>query len=234
MTWIAVAVAGAGLVGGVLSSNAQRDAADTAAGAQSAASASEIAARQAQFDAIQKLLAPYNEAGVKALGAQGDLAGINGQQAQRDAILGIQNSPEFVAMQQQGNEAILQNASATGGLRGGNTQAALAQFQPQLLAQLIQQQYSRLGGLTSVGQNAAAGVGNAGMNTVNGISGALQQQGAAAAGAALAGGRADAGLWGSVGNSVGLFAGLGGFNGLGGGSYNYRGSELPYGLRGGM
>jgi hypothetical protein len=64
-----------------------------------------------------------------------------------------------------------QTPRATGGLRGGNVQAALGQFQPQLLAQLIDQQYSRLGGLTSIGQNAAAGVGNAGMSTGNSITG---------------------------------------------------------------
>ena len=118
-------------------------------------------------------------------------------------------------MQQQGNNAILANASATGGLRGGNTQAALAQFSPQLLSQLIQQQFGNLGGLTSVGQNAAAGVGNAGMQTGNSITNLLQQQGAAQAGAALAGGRASMGAWSGGMGALGTFAGGGGFNNLG-------------------
>ncbi|WP_449405980.1 hypothetical protein [Massilia phosphatilytica] len=37
-------------------------------------------------------------------------------------------APRFQALQQQGNDAILANASATGGLRGGNVQGALGQF----------------------------------------------------------------------------------------------------------
>lgn len=195
---------------GLYSASQQAGAAEDASNAQSESSAAAIAQRQKQFEAIQKLLQPFVETGTKAVGAQGDLAGINGQQAQRDAILGIQNSPEFVAMQQQGNDAILQNASATGGLRGGNTQAALAQFQPQLLAQLIQQQYSRLGGLTSVGQNAAAGVGNAGMDTSRGIADLLQQQGAAQAGGFLAQGRANSGFANAITSGIGAYYGFGG------------------------
>ena len=68
-----------------------------------------------------------------------------------------------------------------------------------------------------MGQNAAAGTGNAGMQTGQGISNLLQQQGAAQAGAALAAGRSNAQLYGTLGNAVGTFAGLGGFSGLGGG-----------------
>ena len=113
-------------------------------------------------------------------------------------------------MQQQGENRILQNASATGGLRGGNTQAALAQFSPQLLSQLIDQQYSRLGGLTSVGQNAAAGTGNAGMFAGKNVSDLLQQGGAAQAGGYLNAGRAQQNLFGSLGGALGQYIGLGG------------------------
>ena len=47
------------------------------------------------------------------------------------------------------------NAAATGGLRGGNTQRALAQFRPALLSQLINQRYEQLGGLSGQGLQAA-------------------------------------------------------------------------------
>jgi len=79
----------------------------------------------------------------------------------------------------------------------------LAQFRPQVLSSLIEQQYNRLGGLSSMGQNAAAGVGNAGMQTGNNISNLLQQQGAAQAGGALATGQA----WGNVLGGIGQYAG---------------------------
>jgi hypothetical protein len=305
MTWVAVAVAGGAIVGGVMSSSAQRDAASTAANAQTQAAQLGVNEQSREFDNVRQLLNPYVNAAVNngqytpltkndlvdtssgdwkpnatlyanspeyrnawdqfyaghmqqfgvapnlnrgsglqvtqdqlanglnldaynaqqqqawnaqphtkgSLSGQQDLLGLNGAEAQQAAISGIQNSPLFAALSQQGENGILQNASATGGLRGGNVQGALAQFRPQMLSALIDQQYSRLGGLTSLGQNAAAGVGNAGIQTGNQITGLLQQQGAAAAGAALAGGRADAGMINSITGGIGTV--MGGFKGLG-------------------
>lgn len=121
-----------------------------------------------------------------ALQAQQALIGLGGQPAQREAIAALEASPEFQALTQQGENALLQQASATGGLRGGNLQGALAQFRPQLLAQLINQQYGRLGGLTTLGQASAAGVGAAGQQTGAAIADLLAKQGAATAGGQIA------------------------------------------------
>lgn len=202
MSGIATAVVAGSVITGVMSSNAQSDAASTAANAQSQSSAASIAESQRQFNAIQELLKPYTTAGTNALTGQSNLIGLNGADQQRAAIDSIANGPQMAALQKQGENSILQNASATGGLRGGNTQAALAQFRPQLLNQLINQQYSNLGGLTSIGQNAAAGVGNAGMQSSAQIQNALQQQGAATAGAALASGQAQANMWNGIGSTA--------------------------------
>ena len=211
MAWVAVAVAGSTIVSGMMASDAQSEAASTAAGAQTEASAAGIAEQRRQFDAIKALLKPYVDAGGDSLGAQRGILGLNGPDAQKDAISGIEGSPQFQALTQQGENAILQNASATGGLRGGNVQAKLAQFRPALLAKLIEEQYGRLGGITSLGQNAAAGTGNAGMTTGTNVANLLQQSGAANAGAALAAGKADAQMWGNVAGGIGQFAALGGF-----------------------
>lgn len=189
---VAAAIGAASIATSVYSSNQAKKAAKGAANAQTEASEAGIEEQRRQFDAVQKLLTPYVNAGTGALTGQQDLLGLNGTNAQQAAISGIEASPQFGSLVQQGEDAILANASATGGLRGGNVQGALGQFRPQLLAQLIDQQYARLGGLTSVGQNAAAGVGNAGMQTGNNITQLLGQQGAAQAGAALATGRANA------------------------------------------
>ena len=210
---IAAAVVGGSLVGGVMSSNAQENAAETAAGAQSEASRLQIAESRRQFDEIRKLLEPYTTAGTGALSQQQALLGLSGAGAQRSAISALEQSPQMQALTQQGENAILQNASATGGLRGGNIQAALAQFRPQILSSMIESQYSKLGGLTSLGQNAAAGVGNAGMNASNQVNQALGNIGSAQAGAALASGQAQAGFantLGQVGGFVGsrLFGGM--------------------------
>lgn len=166
----------------------QADAIQSGAATQAASADKGIAAQQQALEQLRQALAPYANAGNGALGAQQNLLGLNGNGAQQSAIDGIKNGAQFQALQAQGNDAILQNASATGGLRGGNTQAALAQFSPNLLSQLIQQQYSNLGGLTSIGQNAAAGVGNAGLQTGNNVAQLLQQQGAAVAGGQIANG----------------------------------------------
>lgn len=210
MTWGAVAVAGAAVVGGYMASQSQADAASSAADAQSQASSADIAQRNKQFEEVKSLLQPYVNAGNGALGAQQNLIGLGGADAQQQAIAQLQKSPYFTSMLKQGENSILANASATGGLRGGNTQAALAQFSPNLLAQTIQQQYQNLGGLTSIGQNAAAGVGNAGMANANGVSAALQQQGAAIAGGDLAAGRAQAQMWNLPSQAIGAYYGAGG------------------------
>lgn len=204
MTWGLVAVAGATVVGGVMASGASSRAASRASDAQTQSAAMQIEESRRQFDAIQELLRPYTQAGAGALTAQQNLLGLNGADEQQKAIGAIAGGPQMAALLQQGENAILQNASATGGLRGGNTQAALAQFRPQLLNQLIQQQYSNLGGITSIGQNAAAGVGNAGQNSSNQIIGALGQQGAAQAGAALAQGQAQAGMWNNIAGTASM------------------------------
>lgn len=215
----AAAVVGATLVGSAISADAQRSAGNKAAGAQKAAADAEIAERRRQFEAVQKLLQPYVAAGTSAVGGQQDLLGLNGPGKQQAAITALERSPAFASLMRSGENAILQNASATGGLRGGNTQAALAQFRPDLLASLINDQYAKLGGLSSLGQNAAAGVGNAGMATANGIGGALQARGAAQAGAALAGGQAAVGMVNGITQGIGSLAGSGAFGG-GGLSFN--------------
>lgn len=211
-----------GLAGSSMSANAQEDAANTAAAAQKEANAASIAEQQRQFDAIQKLLSPYTQAGTGALTAQQNLIGLGGSAAQQQAIAALQSSPAYTSQLAAGENSILQNASATGGLRGGNTQAALAQYSPQLLAQMIQQQYSNLGGLTSIGQNAAAGVGNAGMSTSNNISNLYTQQGQIGAGLALAQGNAAQTMYSGFGSALGKLNGSGAltnlFGGWGGGS----------------
>lgn len=235
-----------GLIAGgasLLGSSMQAEAVGDASAAQSAATAESIAESRRQFDAMRALLAPYVAQGNTALGGlapyaaagapalqqQQALAGLSGTAAQQSAISGIESSPLFAATMQQGENALRQNASATGGLRGGNLQAALAQFRPQVLSQLIDQQYSRLGGLTALGQqttqnlatmgqSSAAGTGTLGMQSAANIAGLQQQQGAATAGGIL--GQANA--WGSAINAIpqglGMYYGMTGQSPFGGAS----------------
>lgn len=111
------------------------------------------------FEAVrQKALAkdqlPYQSPLPTTPNAVNPYAGMTGEQSQAGAVERIASSPLLQELTRQGEEALLQNASATGGLRGGNTQAALAQFRPQMLQQEIDKQYSRLAGLSSGGMSA--------------------------------------------------------------------------------
>lgn len=201
-----VAVGGATLVSGMM----QADAASSAAAAQGASAQAGIDEQRRQFDAVQKLLQPYTEAGPGALEAQQAFLGLKGPEAERAAIERIQGGETFKALSQQGENALLQRASATGGLRGGNIQGALAQFRPQLLSSLIDQQYGRLGGMTALGQQSAAGVGTAGLQTGVNVANLLGQQGAAQAGAEIAQGKAFGAIPAAISGGLGLFSGLGG------------------------
>ena len=215
MTWGLVAVAGATLVSGVVSSQAQ----GRAAKKQIRAADQGIDEQRQQFDAMQAGLAPYAKAGQPALEQQQALSGSLGPEAQQAAIQAIQNGPLYSGLVRQGEDAILQNASATGGLRGGNTQAALAQFRPNLMNSLIEQQYQRLGGLAGMGQNSATMTGQAGMMAGQQISGLYGQQGAAGAGATI--GKAN-----TFGQAVnGLAGAYGGF--MGNGGFSQFGGKAP-------
>jgi len=202
----ALVVGGSQLIG----SSMQASAAGSAAETQGAAAQAGIDEQRRQFDAMQALLKPYTEVGVPALAGlqpyaqagapaleqQQALLGLRGTEAQRQAIAGIEGGAGYQAQVQAGEEALLQRASATGGLRGGNIQGALAQFRPQMLQQEIEKQYGRLGGmadigritqqnLAQIGQSSSAGTGSAGLATGTNIANLLSQQGAATAGGIL-------------------------------------------------
>jgi hypothetical protein len=204
MTWVATAVVGGSLLSGYMGA----EAAESAAGTQASTTMMGIAEQQRQEVALRELLAPYTEAGPQALQQQQALLGLGGPEAQRQAVGGIAGSPLFQAQVRQGEEALLQQASATGGLRGGNVQAALAQFRPSMLNQAIQQQYGNLAGITSLGQQSATGVGTSGMQTGTNIANLLQQQGAAQAGGILGQSAAQQQMVGAIPQGLGMYYGL--------------------------
>ena len=176
-------ISGAGKVLGTFTGATQQaEAAERAGNVQAVTAQEGISEQRRQFDKLIEIMAPYVTAGTGAIGQQQALLGLGGEQAQQSAIGAIERSPFFSAMAQQGENALLQQASATGGLRGGNIQGALAQFRPGLLNQMVQQQMSNLGGLVQFGQASAAGQASQGMQSAGAIGNLLTQQGAAIAG----------------------------------------------------
>lgn len=212
----AIAVVGGAILGG----NQAKKQANAAAASQENQARAAISDQQAREEEVKKLFMPYLEAGVAGIGAQRELMGLGGPGAQQKAIEALQASPEFTSLIQQGENAMLQNAAATGGLRGGNLQNALARFRPQVLASLINQQYARLGDLSRLGQ--ASVVGQAAQSQAAGqqIAAQFGNIGAAQAGANLTPGA----TLGATGAVQGIGAQF-----LGGGIKNYfsTGSFLP-------
>jgi hypothetical protein len=172
-------------VGSVASSAIGSKAAGKAGAAQERAALMGVEEQRAAREEMRGLLQPYVAAGGPALQAQMAALGLAGPEAQQAYVTQQEQNPLFQALARQQEEAMLQSASATGGLRGGNIQGALAQFRPALLNQFLEQQYGRLGGLTALGQQSAAGVGTAGMQSASNIGQLFGQVGQAQAGAAL-------------------------------------------------
>ena len=226
-----IAVGGATLISGM----AQADAAESAAQTQAGASLAGIAEQRSQFDAVQKLLAPYVQAGTGAISQfqpfqqagqqafqqQQALAGLLGPEAQQKAIAAIEGGAGYQAQIQAGEEALLQNASATGGLRGGNIQAALAQFRPQMLQRAIDQQYGRLGGFAGAGigasealfrggQASAAGQASQAQTLGTNVATLMGREGQAVAGGQLAQGRGFGAIPSAFASGYGTYASQGG------------------------
>ena len=185
-------------LGSITGATAAARGAQEASATQAASAEKGIEEQRRQFDVMVELMSPYLAVGAPALTAQQELIGLQGPEAEQAAIDRLTGGSRFQELSRQGEEAILSRASATGGLRGGNVQAALAQFRPQLLNQLIEQQYSQLGGLTNIGQSTAVRQAAAGQQTGLNVANLLANQGAALAGGQLAAGNVNRQIFGDV------------------------------------
>ena len=99
---------------------------------------------------------PFQQAGTEALNPLSALSGARGQDAFNQAYV---DSPYVNFLREQGERSVLGNASATGGLRGGDVMKELTRFGQGLAGQGIQQQIGNLQFLTGQGMNAAQGIG---------------------------------------------------------------------------
>lgn len=223
--------AGIGLVGNILGGKGAKKQANNAANAQIQAAQLAAAEEGRQFDITQANLQPWLTAGNAALSEQmkilglGGMAGmpgiiggygggtfnIDGTQAtpvdrygeQAGAIANLKNSPLYQSIYNNGEEAILANASATGGLRGGNTQNSLARFGGDTLSGVLGQYLQQLGGLSGTGNQTAGTIGQFGAANADNQAQLRIGQGNAQAGNYLAQGRIDQNMWNSFGTGIG-------------------------------
>lgn len=129
---------------------------------------------------LQGLYDPYINAGTDALGMQtGMLGDIQGLMSGPDYAAAA-DSPMYQNMMQQGAQGITSQAAATGGLRGGNVQNALAENSQNALIQTANQDYANkmgstmnyyntLAGLSGQGLGASSMLGNQGGNVIGGM-----------------------------------------------------------------
>lgn len=176
-----------------------------------------------QFDTTQAAYQPYQAAGTGALEGIGDLVGINGAPGQQEALDALQNSPMLQSLFRNGEEGLLQNASATGGLRGGNTQGALADFRADKFAEMIQQQLGNLSGIANMGLGATGSVSGFGAAKAGALGDLFTQQGQARAGGLLTRGGINAANWKNAGSFLddAVSAAVGAGAGPGGAPFNF-------------
>lgn len=209
--------AGIGLAASLIGGSQSNRAINRASAAEQAAQREAIAEQRRQFDLTRQDYMPWTETGADALtgtGGLADILGLNGPEAQAAAMGTIGQSPMLARLIEQGTEGVLQNASATGGVRGGNTIGALADFRSDAFNQVLNDQIGRLGGLAGAGGTMVGNLGGLRAGMAGQISNSLGQIGSSQAGRFL--GRAGVNnqminnISGILGSIVGKVPGLSG------------------------
>lgn len=164
---------GSNLVGEITGSNATRDA--IAAQTQSAQDAN--ATQRYMYDTTRADLAPWRDAGVRALG------GLEDPDFQRDFTMNdFQADPGYQFRMSEGLKALERSAAARGNRLSGATLKGLAGFGQNLASEEYSNAYNRfnadrdrrfnrLSSLAGVGQTAQTQAGQAGQNYANQVSG---------------------------------------------------------------
>ena len=104
------------------------------------------------FNQAAQGVGQFTGAGLQAQGLQSALSGAQGQQAFNQALM---NSPVQQFLREQGEQSVINQATATGGLGGGEVQKELTRFGQGLAGTQLQQQIQNLGALSGQGLQAA-------------------------------------------------------------------------------
>jgi hypothetical protein len=172
-------------------------------------------------------LNPYSSTGAEAQQREAALSGALGNEAQQQAISGFMESPGQKFLRERQEQALLRNASATGGLRGGSTLSALQEQASGIAAQQQQQQLENMRNIAQRGQQAAGQQGQ--FAQTGGVSGANLIGQIAGQQAGLLG--QQAGLQANAGGQMAQLSAQGGQ--FAGNTLNQLGSQVS-GLRSGL
>tara|TARA_R110002020_G_scaffold276104_2_gene491400 strand:- start:524 stop:1069 length:546 start_codon:yes stop_codon:yes gene_type:complete len=145
-------------------------------GGASEASRLSAEGQQKGLDYIRRLDSPLVAYRNEALGGLSDYY-MGGPQGQQSFYNNAMQSPAYQNLINTGEEAVLRNAAATGGLRGGGTQQALAQNSQNVLQSLVNQNLQGLQGFANPNLNTnsiAQLYGNIGDTRAQGVTAANQ------------------------------------------------------------
>jgi len=95
---------------------------------------------------------PFAQSGNQAGDIQAALSGAYGVEAQQQALANLKPVSSF--LQERGERAVLRNASAMGGVQGGNVMRELTRFGQGLAGESAQQQFANLGTVADRGFSA--------------------------------------------------------------------------------
>jgi hypothetical protein len=149
---VAAAIIGGAVVAGVGTAVAGSE----AAGATQSAANTAANAQQNALNQSAQLSAPYRALGTTALPQYEALLGIGPGANSATTLAALQSTPGYQFTQSQGQQGILNAASTAGGV-GGNTLAALDQYNTGLADQTYQNAVGNIANAVGSGQAAAAG-----------------------------------------------------------------------------
>ena len=201
MSWVATAIVGSAVVGAGVSMYSGNQAADAA----ESASNTQASYEKEALDYLKEKEALPRQLSDSALKTVGGVYGVEGGEGNQQEIIDrALSSPLYGSImggKEAGEEAILRNASATGGLRSGNVQANLYDYNVQLQNKALLEAYNQqmtglqgLAGLPSMAPQIAQQTSAIGQTYAQGTTAAAQAQ--------------QQGIQGAVSNVMGV-AGLG-------------------------
>lgn len=159
----AAAIVGGSIISGVLGAKAASKSAKASAKGQELG----VAEQRRQFDRTEEMLRPQVEAGNLAREQQVALLGLEGEEAQQAARQTLTKGQQFIRDRAQKN--LVRNASAIGGLGGGNVRTALVEQGAGFAAQNEANQFAKLNQLAVPGSQAAISTGQFGANAATNI-----------------------------------------------------------------
>lgn len=196
------------VIGGLFGGGAAKKASRKAEAAQIAALDRAMGVVNDQYNTTRADYAPFREGGLQGLERLLTLMGFNGADQQGAGLDALRESPMFQRRYQAGQDAVLANASATGGLRGGNTQRSLYNLGEDTFAATLNEELARLAGLTGIGSGATDAVAGFGANRASTVADLFGQQGDARAQGLLTRGGINSRMWQNAGGALDDIAGL--------------------------